>query len=116
MFIYYLEHVLILPIGVLLLQRRYGLSLPTIKNQLLGFATASLYQYVLLMPVSRFSKVNLNFTLCHSHADPAFGVFGYGYFLMGFFYLNFASYVIRLVFYPVRWLFGRLLPDKNKAE
>jgi len=99
-----------------LLQFRYGLQLPTLRDQFLGFATVTLYQYVLLMPTSRLSMANLNFTLCHSHADPAYDAFGYHYFLLGCFYLNFFSYIIRLILYPGRALISFMLRVKQKPE
>jgi hypothetical protein len=67
---------------------RYGLTTPTITSQIFGFSTMTIYQYVVLTPVSRFSKVNLNFALCHTPADPGFDMFGYHYFFYGFMYLG----------------------------
>jgi hypothetical protein len=83
---------------------RYGLTTPTITSQIFGFSTMTIYQYVVLTPVSRFSKINLNFALCHTPADPGFDMFGYHYFFYGFMYLGLLSYMTRLILYPARWI------------
>lgn len=103
-----------MPVGIVLLQLRYGLSFPSLRDQIFGFATVSLYQYVILTPISRLTLVNLNFALCHSHADPGYDLFGYRYFLMGCIYLNFFSLVTRLLFYPARALIRFLMNTKDK--
>jgi hypothetical protein len=64
--LYYVEHLVILPIGPLVLHRRYGNTFPAFKNQIASFGTILAFQTLVLMPISRALKVNLNFTLCHS--------------------------------------------------
>lgn len=109
-----------MPIGPLLLLPRYGLPTPTFSSQVFGLATMTIYQYAVLTPASRCSKVNLNFTLCHTPADPGFDIFGYWYLLFGWFYLGVFSYITRLILYPARWLLmwvGRkVLEGKQKGE
>ena len=105
-YIYYIEHFLIFPFGQLLLTRRYGgLEFPSLKNQLFGFGTMAIYQYGVLTGLSDITKVNLNFTLCHSPADASFDIWGYWYFFFGQIYLNIASYVFIIIMWPVKNLF-----------
>ena len=105
-YLYYVEHILIFPLGQLLLTRRYGgLDFPSLKNQIFGFGTTIIYQYALLAPVSDWSLVNLNFTLCHSPADAGFDLFGYWYFFVASIYLNFFSYIFLILMWPVKKLF-----------
>jgi hypothetical protein len=86
-----------------------------LKNQLMGFSTMVLYQYIVLASVSRLAKVNLNFTLCHSHADPGYDLFGYGYFFAAVIYLNIFSYVTRLIMYPARVIFNMVFLRKKET-
>lgn len=68
---------------------------------------------MILTTVSRLTKVNLNFTLCHSPADPFAKASGHWYYLYGYFYLNFGSYVVKWLMYPIRWLVGRITGYKQ---
>lgn len=96
-----------------MLQYRYGLEIPKLKTQILGFSTMGIYQCMILTTVSRLTKVNLNFTLCHSPADPFAKACGHWYYLYGYFYLNFGSYVVKWLMYPIRWLVGRITGYKQ---
>jgi len=64
--LYYIEHFIILPIGPLVLLRRYGNHWPSLKVHAASYGTIISYQTLLLVPISRWFKVNLNFALCHS--------------------------------------------------
>lgn len=70
-----------------------------------GFGTMSVYQYGVLTAASDFTQVNLNFTLCHTPADPSFAIWGYWYFFFGQFYLNLASYCFLVFMWPMKNLF-----------
>lgn len=73
--VYYVEHLFIVPIGLVVLYRRYGFLPPTIKNQFAAFSTMVIYQMGVLFPLSLATKANLNFALCHSPGDPFFHYF-----------------------------------------
>jgi hypothetical protein len=77
--LYYVEHWIILPLGPLVLYRRYGNPWPCLKSHIAGFGTMVAFQMLLLVPLGRFLKVNLNFALCHSPDEPFFPAFGYHY-------------------------------------
>lgn len=68
-----------------------------------------IYQTLVLTTLSDISEVNLNFTLCHSPADPFFKVLGYKYFLYAQLYLNIGSYICLVLMWPIKkgfyWLF-----------
>jgi len=64
--LYYVEHIIILPLGPLVLYRRYGIVRPSFKNQIASFGSIAIYQLTVLMLVGRWFKINLNFALCHS--------------------------------------------------
>lgn len=67
-----------------------------------------LYQFGILTILSDLTYVNLNFTLCHSPADPGYDWFSYGYFFMGQIYLNFSSYVAIIIMWPIKRVFAWL--------
>lgn len=64
--LYFVEHLVILPIGPMVLARRYGNTFPNFPNHLAAYSTFLVFQLLMLMPLSRLFRVNLNFTLCHS--------------------------------------------------
>jgi hypothetical protein len=72
----------ILPIGPLVLYRRYGNLFPSFKNQMASYSTILAFQMLVLTVISRALRVNLNFTLCHSPAEPFFDAYGYHYFTL----------------------------------
>ena len=94
-YLYYLEHYLIVPIGPVILYRRYGFLQPTVKNQLAAFSSMVCYQLSILFILSITTKVNLNFVLCHSPGDPFYPYLGHWYFPFSVYYLNFASWLFR---------------------
>lgn len=98
---------MIIPVGPLILYPRYGMVKPNFKNQICAFATMVIYQLLLLTPVSRFAQVNLNFTLCHSPADPSFEYIGHHYYSIAMIILNIISFIARYIIY------GFLLPLKQ---
>ena len=100
-FLYFIEHIMIVPVGPLVLYRRYGYQMPDLQNQLASFASVGFYQFVILFPASVLTKVNLNFALCHSPGDPLYPYFKEDYFFFGFFYLNFASFLSRWFYYAL---------------
>ena len=100
-YLYYYEHLLIVPIGPIILYKRYGFLKPTIINQIACFSSMVIYQLITLTSLSRIFKVNLNFALCHSSADPFFNSLGHYYFLLASIHLNFASYVFRWLTYLI---------------
>lgn len=108
-FLYYLEHFLIVPIGPIVLCRRYGILKPTKLNQFVCFSSMALYQIVVLFPLSVATQVNLNFALCHSSGDPFYPIFKQYYFFFAMFYLNLASYLGRWFYYFLAYPFDRLL-------
>lgn len=99
--LYYVEHLIILPIGPLLLYRRYGNLLPTFKNQIASYASVVIFQTLVLTPLSRIFRVNLNFSLCHSPYEPFFEGFGYHYYAIEAFNVGLVSYVIRMASYLI---------------
>ena len=104
-FLYYYEHLLIFPIAPFVLLRRYGYETPTIKNQLVAFCSVCLYQLLILTPLSRISMVNLNFTLCHTPADPIFESVKHHYYFIYMFILNIFSFFGRLINYVMLYPF-----------
>jgi hypothetical protein len=78
--LYYIEHVIIWPMGPIILHRRYGMFMPGFKDNWASFGTFGAHQTLILVPLGRWLKVNLNFALCHSPAEPFFPPFGYHYF------------------------------------
>ena len=65
---FFTEHTLIWPIGPLLLYRRYGTLRPTWKNHLTTYTTILLFHLLIIIPVNRILKVNINFQSCPSPA------------------------------------------------
>jgi hypothetical protein len=116
--LYYVEHLVILPIGPLVLRRRYGNMLPKFKNQVAAFGTILAFQMLVLMTTSRALKVNLNFTLCHSPAEPFFDDYGYHYYTIEIFNVCLIAYAVRLTTYlyveAFYWV-GGLLTGSKKA-
>lgn len=90
---------MIVPIGPLILKRRYGFIRPGFTNQITSFSSLIFYQLLVLTPVSRMTKANLNFTLCHSDADFLFSSLGYHYYMAGVVNLNFLSFICRWITY-----------------
>lgn len=66
--LYYVEHLIIFPLGPIVLYRRYGQIFPSFKSQIASYSTVLIFQLLILTMLSRAFKVNLNFTLCHSPA------------------------------------------------
>lgn len=64
-----------------------------------SFASMTIYQLGVLVPISLLTQVNLNFSLCHSPADPFHQFVGYHYFSGAVFALNFFSLIGRWVLY-----------------
>ena len=94
-FLYYYEHIALIPLGFLVLTKRYGFMTPTFKNQMAAFGTIAIYQLYVLVPFSRSTMVNLNFALCHSPADPLYPIVKYYYFAFCTVFLNIFSYLAR---------------------
>ena len=71
-----------------------------------------------LVMISRALKVNLNFSLCHSPAEPFFDDYGYHYFLIEIFNVCLIAYAVRMVTYlyveALNWM-TRILSGGNKA-
>lgn len=121
--LYYIEHLVIVPIGPIVLFRRYGALRPTFANQFACFSSLAFYQLLVLFPLSYLTKVNLNFALCHSPGDPLYPVFGLYYFFFAMYYLNFASYLARWFYYflvyPLRYIWKQWRDSEessNKTE
>ena len=91
--------------GPLILNRRYGFIKPTIINQIVSFSSFTLYQLIILFPLSLMSSVNLNFVLCHTPADPTFEYIKHYYFVVAILLLNIFSYLGRLVNYSMVRMF-----------
>ena len=103
--VFFGQHLLILPFGPMLLARRYEYLRPDFKNHAIAFGSIIIYHFIILVPVCRIFKVNINFMLCHSPAEPLFPAFGYHYFFLEVFNLKWIGYVIRLISYLyVGWL------------
>lgn len=96
---------MLIPFGFIVLAKRYGFLKPNLKNQLAAFTTMALHQVLILAPLSRYTKVNLNFALCHSPADPLFDTVGCYYFVICAFGLNLLSYIFRWVSYFIAKVF-----------
>ena len=60
------EHILIWPLGPLILYRKYGFSFPGWKDHCTGKGVFYLYHFVVLVPLSRWTKISINFMLCPS--------------------------------------------------
>lgn len=71
-FTFFAEHLLIWPLGPLLLNRRYGYLKPTVFNNFPSFGTIIFFHFLILVPVCRLTKANVNFMLCPSPAEPLF--------------------------------------------
>ncbi len=71
-----------------------------------------------LVIISRTLKVNLNFTLCHSPAEPFYDDYGYHYFLIEIFNVCLVALTVRLVTYlyveAFYWI-GGVLTGMSKA-
>lgn len=97
-----------MPVGPIVLYRRYGFLRPSFRNQMAAFATMVIYQLTVLTNFGILTQVNLNFALCHSPADPFFPHIGYHYFTAGVVVLNVFSFMGRWVNYamvfPIRML------------
>lgn len=92
-----------------MLNKRYGFLKPTVKNHLPAFSSIALYQFLVLVPVSRINMVNLNFALCHSTADPTFPIFGIYYFIVCTLSLNVFSLLARwLAYIQIKIVYGIL--------
>ena len=63
---FFAEHVLIWPLGPLILYRRYGFTVPGWRDHLVGFGCYILYHIIVLVPLCRATMVNINFQLCPS--------------------------------------------------
>jgi len=116
--LYYFEHLAIIPFGFLVLNKRYGFLKPTWRNHLPAFSTIAFHQFWVLVPLSRSNMVNLNFSLCHSPADPSFPIIGCYYFVACTFFLNIFSYIFRWasyfqikIVYAVLSVFGIKSPE-----
>jgi hypothetical protein len=97
--LYFVEHLIILPIGPLVLYRRFGNCRPGFKNQIASFSTLLAFQTLVLVSISRALKVNLNFSLCHSPQEPYFADYGYHYFTIEIFNTCLITFAVRLVAY-----------------
>lgn len=67
------------------------------KRHLISFTIFSLYQRTILFPLSEWSWVNLNYTLCGHPNDPFFKKFGKGYLILSELYLSFGSLMIKII-------------------
>jgi hypothetical protein len=105
--LYYVEHIIILPLGPMVLHRRYGNPWPALKAHLAGFGTMIAFQTIVLVPFGRFLKVNLNFALCHSPAEPFYPRFGYHYFALEVFNLCIIAYFVHLASSLSVWAFSK---------
>lgn len=118
--LYYFEHVIIWPLGPIILHRRYGMFRPGFKDNVASFATFGAHETLILVPFGRWLKVNLNFALCHSPAEPFFPPFGYHYFTIEFFNLCLISYIIRLFTWAYTkgffWMLEKLMAAGEKKE
>ena len=92
---------MIVPFGPIILSSRYGFIKPGFINQITSFSSLVLYQVLVLTPMSRMTKANLNFTLCHSDADFLYPLLGYHYYTAGVINLNWLSMVCRFLTYFV---------------
>ena len=114
MYLYYFEHILIIPIGPWLLYRRYKLLRPNFKNQMASFGTKVIYQVGVLLPLCLITTVNLNFALCHSPADPFYPYIGYHYFPAAVIVLNVISFLGRWITYllilPIELYYNYIRP------
>jgi hypothetical protein len=117
--LYYVEHLIILPIGPIVLYRRYGFPKPSLKNHLCGYGTFIAFHMLLLVPISRFLKVNLNFALCHSPDEPFYPNFGYNYVLLEIFNVCAIAFLVRFAtYFYVKGFFqmGKFVGMKIKSE
>mmetsp|Transcript_7974 Transcript_7974/g.15613 ORF Transcript_7974/g.15613 Transcript_7974/m.15613 type:complete len:189 (-) Transcript_7974:260-826(-) len=91
--VFWLEHIfcgLISPI-VLVLSGRYRVRLDSWKNFFFGQGVFVLYQRVVLMNISIYYWVNMNFTLCPASTDPLIPYIGIYYYILSEAYLAFGS-------------------------
>lgn len=70
-----------------------------------------LYQLLVLLPWCLLTKVNLNFALCHSPADPSFEHIKHHYFTAAVMALNIFSFIGRNICYvillPLSWWWSK---------
>lgn len=109
---FFFEHLLIWPLGPLLLNRRYGYVKPTLANNFPSYGTMILFHLLILVPVCRLTKANINFQLCHSPAQPLYPSFGYHYYSLEIINLFLICLIIRWVSYFI----CRLLPKAKEKE
>lgn len=103
--------------GPLILYRRYKFIMPNFKNQMTSFSTMVIYQLVVLVSIGLLTTVNLNFSLCHSPADPFYQYVGYHYFTGAVLLLNFLSFLGRWITYtmvlPVKFYYKARKAEKQ---
>lgn len=110
------EHSLIWPLGPLILYRRYGFRAPGWRDTLVGFGCYILYHIIVLVPICRLTKINVNFQLCPS-PEEWFLSFGYHYYAIEVINLGIIAYVIRLVTFCYCYIFiGRWVTPQPKLK
>lgn len=99
-FMFYLEHWLTTVINplVLILHHRYVLSF---SQHIFSFSFFVIYQRIVLFSLSHLTTANLNYTLCHTPADPFYPVFKQYYYIFSEFYLSFMAFVVLIPFYQL---------------
>jgi hypothetical protein len=106
----------IIPFGYIVLSRRYIFIKPTFKNQIAAFCSMVLYQLVILAPLSILTMANLNFTLCHTPADPLFPYVKEHYFPICTIALNVISFLFRYLTYVQISFLGKIKDKLNKPK
>lgn len=72
-----------------------------------GYCVFSLIHRCFYWPISELTLVNVTYTLCTTHTDPMYRIFGDWYLLAAELYLGGSSFVFRYVylglFYAIHW-------------
>jgi hypothetical protein len=88
---------------------------PGFKDQMASFGAVAVYQLIVLVPIGFITQVNLNFSLCHSPADPFYPHIGYHYFAAAaLLVLNIFSFLGRYIVYLMT-LPLRMFTSENNA-
>ena len=81
-------------LGPFVLMRRYG---GDILNLVPGYCSFVLYNFVILVPVSRMTMVNLDYMLCNFSGDPVFNLIGHHFIIFYSIFLFLVSFVTRII-------------------
>jgi hypothetical protein len=91
---FWVEHylaALVNPLVLSLSGRYYTKSTICLKNHIFAHCIFSLWQRIMLFPLSQLSHANLNFTLCPSIKDPFLPFLDHWYYIVSDYYIFFGG-------------------------